>query len=559
MTDRVTITDAPLARRVRTLLAGRLAVVSFFMGVVVYYQVFYVEKGHPLYGLIPVAIAYGVSILYAVALPFIRRLREFVFLQLLLDVFLVSGVVHFTGGLNSPFSFLYLLVIIAAAILLSKAAIFFMAFISSVAYSALLGLESFGLIAPYYAFTPAIEPKNIGYVQMKALINTALNFIVAYLSSYLGDLLRASDAKLTRASQDFTMLQAFNENVLRTMASGFLAFDFDGQLLSDNPAARRILGYDDDQMKRIPVDRLLHLPPLRAFCRRAETEKASGDQFSWRYPQPGGAETELNMNVSVFDVDGEPQGIIAVIQDVTMIKDMERQMASAHRLAAIGRVAAGVAHEIRNPLASLSGAIQMIGGDVEPHLDDAGKRLMNIIHREIERLNRIVTQFLDYAGPVRLHKTPTDLSRLTEDTLLLLRSSGEAMDEVEIVEALPPGLTVPVDQEQIRQVLWNLCRNALEAMDHRGVLSVTARRLEGGDVEVVIGDNGPGIAPENRIRIFDPFFTTKPGGTGLGLATSHKIVESHGGALTVETPAAGGALFALRLPGAPQDQPPAVV
>ncbi len=540
--------NTPLTRRVRTLLAGRLAVVSFFMGVVVYYQVFYANNSQPIYGLIPVAIAYAISIIYAVALPFTRRYREFVFIQLLLDIFLVSSVIHFTGGLNSPFSFLYLLVIISAAILLSKKAIFIMAFLSSLGYILLLGMESFEIILPYPAFAPIYEPENIGYVQMKGLINTALNFIVAYLASYLADLLRASDEKLTRTSQDFTMLQAFNENVLRTMASGFLAFDFDGRLLSHNPAAERILGLTGDVLKEKSVGESLHLSSLTAFCRRAETEQISGDQYSWRYPHPKGKETDLNMNVSVFDIAGEPQGIIAIIQDVTMIKEMEQQMASAQRLAAIGRVAAGVAHEIRNPLASLSGSIQMIGGDVAPHLGDQGKRLMKIIHREIERLNRIVTQFLDYARPVPLHRTSTDLSKLAADTLLLLRSQGEAMEGVTFVEDLTSDLIVTADEEQIRQVLWNLYRNGIEAMDRQGSLSVSTRRLDNGDAEIAIEDSGPGIDPENRVRIFDPFFTTKVGGTGLGLAMSYKIVESHGGTLSHEPGGVTGARFVVRLP-----------
>jgi two-component system sensor histidine kinase PilS (NtrC family) len=539
-----------MARRVRTLLAGRLAAVSFFMGMVVYYQATS-ELNRPLYGVYPLAAAYAASILYAVLLPFITRLDRFVFIQLCVDIALVTSVIYFTGGLNSPLSFLYVLVIIPAAILLSRKGIYFMATASGVVYSLMLGLEHYGVVKPYLAFTATYEPSDFDYVQMKGLLNIAIYFSVAILAGYLADLLRVSDKRLEQKSQDFTMLQAFNENVLNTMTSGFLAIDMDATILSHNPAAERILGLSTDRLDRQRVDRVLGIATLSDFIRKAESGQTQADQISWRYTRPDGGMTDLNMTVNLFTITDEPQGVIAVVQDVSAIKRMERQIASASRLAAIGRVAAGVAHEIRNPLASLSGSIQMIGGDLEGKLDESGARLMNIIHREVERLNRIVTQFLDYASPAHPKAVETDISRMVTDMVLLLKSSPKELGETTIVEDIEPGLTASVDAEQIGQVLWNLARNGLDAMDRNGALTVTARRNDDDTIKIIVADTGPGVPQENREKIFDPFFTTKQGGTGLGLSTSYKIVESHHGRLSVENVETGGARFILRLPRRP--------
>lgn len=241
-------------------------------------------------------------------------------------------------------------------------------------------------------------------------------------------------------------------------------------------------------------------------------------------------------------------------------------MANAERLAAIGRVAAGIAHEIRNPLASLSGSIQMLSADMDHLLDQSGKRLINIITREADRLNRIITQFLVYASPPQPKPSLVDLSLVLNETVTLFRADPRGKDRLEIETHIEPALMVNVDQEQVRQVIWNLLVNALEAMEEKGKITLTAltEQYQGKThpalgalsqdcplcVRISIKDNGVGISPENLERIFEPFFSTKMGGTGFGLPTAHKIIESHKGKIKVASHPGRGTTFTIWLPGA---------
>jgi two-component system sensor histidine kinase PilS (NtrC family) len=535
------------------LIAARLAVVSFFMGLVVFFQFRYGRLDHAYLPLIPVAFAYLFSIAYAVFSRFAVNLFRFAYFQLVADVFLVTGIIHFTGGAESPFPFLYIFVIIGSAISLSKSATYVIATGASVLFAFMLGLEFTGMVHPFYIFPPAYKNTAAGFVFMTAIMNIVSFYLVAFLSGYLTGLLRKTDQQLIEKSQDFTLLKAFHENVLSNMGSGFMAMDMDGMILSHNPAAERMLGLSSEELSRRRIEEVFTRGGLGRFFGNSSALDNEPGQMELSHVRSDGGRLDINMTISRLAVDGVTQGVIAVFQDVTGVKNMERQVAHAERLAAIGRMAAGIAHEIRNPLASLSGSIQILSADLDPLLDQSGKRLINIITRETDRLNRIITQFLLYTSPPRPRPSVVDAGRIIHETATLLESDPRVKGKMSIRVSVQPEVFVEVDEAQFRQALWNLCVNAIDAMNDSGTLTVSAGRdgppKDGRPMAwIVIEDTGEGIPPENLDKIFEPFFTTKGGGTGLGLPLAHKTIESHGGKIEAWSEPDRGTRFIVTLP-----------
>ncbi|MGK7346722.1 MAG: two-component system sensor histidine kinase NtrB [Candidatus Nitrospinota bacterium M3_3B_026] len=559
-----------LKARVKVLLAARLAVISFFMGLVVFYKA---REGHDigsLPALTPVAAAYFLSIIYAVSLRFVRDFLRFVNVQIFLDIILISLVIYYTGGVNSPFSFLYILVIIATAIFLDRRSTYVSATAASAAYCLLLALEHGGFLRPHHVVPPVYNSTVGGFVFMTGVMRVAVFYLVAYLSGYLTSLLGKINQQLTKKSEDLLLLEAFHKNVVDNMGSGLLAMNMEGMILSHNPAAEKILGLPAEKISGSRAETALRLPGMKRFFRHLRDMEGDFRDYDWTCSK-GDEKAYLHMTISKFVADGQVKGAVAVLSDVTERKRMEMRMADSERLAAIGRVAASIAHEIRNPLASLSGSIQMLKAEAGPSADGLGERLMDIILRETERLNRTVTQFLGYASQPKLSLSRVNVSEILLETLLLLKSDPENGGKYTFVEDLEEDLCAVVDQERVKQITWNLLVNAMDAMKDGGTLTVRAARSKSpferrqkprkktsqtrksalDFVRIEVNDTGPGIKPEDLPRIFEPFYTTKKSGTGLGLSTVSKIVESHGGVITAESTAGAGTTFRIWLPMEP--------
>jgi len=553
--------------QIKILLASRLAIISFFMGIVVFYGVKYNYQGGVIPAMEPVGATYLLTILYATVFKFVSNPLRFAYFQLTVDLFLVTWIIYYTGGLNSPFSFMYILIIIASAYFRSVLAPYALATASSVLYSSLLALEYLNIFRPYYSFPPLGDPGNLYYVFLTGIIHITVFYFIAFLSGHFTELLSESDERLIQKSQDFTMLQAFHENVLANMGLGFLAIDLRGVILSHNPASERILRLKHEDIVRKPADEILGLPRLTGFFKSIEKVVTPFSQFDWTYACPGGDKIQISMNISEFVASGSTHGVIAVFQDVTSVKKLEKQVADSERMAAIGRVSAAIAHEIRNPLASLSGSIQVLSSDLAPILGSENAKLMDIILRETERLNNIINKFLGYASPPSLNTTPTNISLLLSETLTLLKSTPEYSNKIKFESDFPPDLSACVDQELIRQVIWNLCVNGIDAIDGQGSLCIRAYKdkittpavdthagLPANDdrlidcVCVEVSDTGEGIEKEELNKIFEPFYTTKSYGTGLGLPTVHKIVKIHDGKIEARSDPGEATTFTVWLP-----------
>jgi signal transduction histidine kinase len=291
---------------------------------------------------------------------------------------------------------------------------------------------------------------------------------------------------------------------------------------------------------------------LRGIFGHTDALKARPFRFNGQIMKKDGSTVLIGMTASLLKDDADVvRGIILVFQDITKMIEMENQVRIQERLATVGSLAAGIAHEIRNPLASLSGAIQVLQGELDLKVDN--KHLMDIVVRETDRLNSIITEFLEYARIKTAQNDRVELLPVLDETIMLLKNSRDFAADIRISHTVDRHVVIHGDAQRLRQVFWNLLINACQAMPHGGEIMVTARpysKVDGDSpwCEISIVDTGSGISREDRDKIFNPFFTTKTGGTGLGLAIVYRIIEDHRGTITLDSIPGKGTKFIIRLP-----------
>lgn len=473
------------------------------------------------------AIAYAFSLVSAVAAR--HRFPEgwLVPAQPVWDGVYCTSLLYISGGLFSPFVFLYMILIIGSATLFSRKGAYGVAALAAVCYLALCALHFRGLITPLNPFRLALDA--VQGVVARVGFHVLAFFAVAALSGYLSEQLRRTGEKLVRAEDRILNLEHLQAAILQSMGSGLMAIDSVGRVMFRNQAAENLL-------KRAGIAPESH---AKVFTR------GSGDRNEVRVGEGQGG---MVIGYSIFplaDRKGRRIGSILTFQDLTGIRKLEEGLTAADRMAAVGRLAAGLAHEIRNPLASLSGSVQMLK-EMAGERTDERDVLFNIVVRETDRLNHLVTDFLGYARPSELRVGEVRIRELVEEVGLFLRQ-GEGRAGFELAVEIDPEIDVQADREQLEAALLNLFRNSIEASPE-GV-RVTARgRVEDGFALIEIADDGPGMSETVAPRAFEPFVSDKQGGTGLGLATVHRILQSHGGTVSFENLADGGVVFRLRLP-----------
>lgn len=539
--------------RVKWLIGSRFLFSLLLLGVLFFFQLRYSLYSFPAYILIILGVS--VTALSAFAWGLSRERANPILLtysQLVGDILFVSSVLYLTGGIDSGYAILYHLAIITASIFASKRGIYFAASLSSIFYGVVLDMQ-------YYNMFGMKRSQNFTDAQvLSQLTITILSFyVVAFLSGYLADRLRRTRLELQEKSTDFEDLRTIQEHILRNVGSGIVTMDMGGRISSWNPAAETITGYRYEEI----VDRWQEVfgASVKGIFGHTDELRARPFSFSGQIRGKDGRRLSLNMTASLLkDERDSVNGIIILFQDITRLVEMEEQVRRQDRLATIGSLAAGIAHEIRNPLASLSGSIQVLKGELD--LQGDNRRLMDIVIREADRLNTIITEFLEYARPRTTVKEPLPLAPLIDDTVALLTNSRELRPSIAIEQAVDRSLSVFGDAQRLRQVFWNLLINACQAMPGGGVVRIAARPLAeaGSDddlVEILLSDTGSGIAPEHVDRIFDPFFTTKAEGTGLGLAIVHRIVSDHDGTIAVESEATRGTTMRIVLHAADSSVP----
>jgi two-component system, NtrC family, sensor histidine kinase PilS len=525
-------------RRLTYLMLFRVVLISLVLGATTLLTLFGgVDPGRAtslgLYGII--GVTYLLTLVYALWLRSGRAVAQLAHIQLAGDLVIATVLMHMTGGAQSAYTFFFPLTVIGAAVVASRRATAWVA-LSAAALFLLTGLVGWSL---RHEDVTAIELSRSLGLNMAALVG------VSVLALALSGQLQLASATLAVERSAAADLLVLHSDVVRCLSSGLVTVDPGDQVLTINQVACEILGATPEAAVGAPVDTIL--PGLAA--RLGELGERASLQRAELALARGGRELVLGVSVSpLHDRSGRFRGRVVNFQDLTDLRKMEQSVRQAERLAVVGGLAAGVAHEIRNPLASISGSIELLRQ--MPQADEDSRALMSIVTREIDRLNRLLTDLLDYANPRSLEIEPLDLAGLVRDTIgVFAQDRGLAGVAVELAAADELGpIEMAGDAAKLRQVLWNLLRNAAEAASQGGGHVQVEVVPEPSEVVVRIRDDGPGIPAEHGQRVFEPFFTTKARGTGLGLATVHTLVNDHRGTIRFDSLAAGGTCFEVRLP-----------
>jgi two-component system sensor histidine kinase PilS (NtrC family) len=476
---------------------------------------------------------YTVSLFYVLLLSLWQEHRLQAFLQVLTDLIMVSLVVHQTGGWDSSLNFLYPLVIIVAGILLPRVWAQLLAALGFILYGTVLELNYYGLVRSYCTTHPGLKAlQGIIFVNLFAFL------AIAYLAGLLVSKLRLARVQLKRASGALEDLQILHENIVESISSGLITTGLDGRITLVNSAAQKLLERSPDQLLGTPVTQLF----LDALP-NAESQSHAEVRF-----EPAG-KFRKTARVRVAALNGRERGALGyvyVLDDLTEIRRLEREVRMQDRLAAVGRLAAAIAHEIRNPLTSIAGSVSMLSGI--PEMSDEHRHLLEIVTRESQRLNGIITDFLAYSRSKQYHFEKADLVSLLEDTLTLMRNRMIAENTPITIEnqfAVPEAWAL-VDGDKIKQVFWNFAENAVRAMSNGGTLRVSIEGVAD-DWQISFADTGTGMTPQQTEKIFEPFQSSFEGGTGLGLAVVYQIVQAHEGKVWARSKPGQGTTFVLRL------------
>lgn len=541
-----------ILKKLQYLMFIRVLFLTFFLGLTIVFQFwgirsFFVPSLILIYLLC--GITFFLTIIYAFLFSRVQHLEVFCHAQIGVDVLTTTALIYVTGGISSAFSFIYFLPIIAAAILLYRRGAFLTASLSSILYGTFIDFEYFGYIQPIYS--PLTGPLKFGgsYVLYILAINITAFYLVAYLSSYLSEKEKTTGRELIQKEIDYDDLATLNTNIVQSMYSGLITTDLNFKIIFLNKAGEKILA--------VPMNKILghsieeYFPTLQLSKNASLDSNGLTSRGEHSYTRPTGEQVYLGFSISpLCNARGNEIGKIIIFQDLTIMKHLEESIRRSERLAAVGQLAAGIAHEIRTPLTAITGSVEMLTHT--SNLADDEQRLMEIVLRESDRLNSLITNFLCFARPDRIRPEPMDLREVIEEVLELVQRMPEFPDNIQIAKHLKADGKIFADIQQIKQVLWNLYVNALQAMPDGGRLVTTVRqtrsleRIEG--VAIEVKDTGIGIDSQNLQRIFDPFFTTRDTGIGLGLSVVHRIVENHGGNITVQSQKGMGTTFTIILP-----------
>jgi two-component system sensor histidine kinase PilS (NtrC family) len=492
---------------------------------------------------------FAATLLYIALLRLLRRHPAIqAHIQFAGDLLLITVMVYYLGGVSSPFSLLYLIVIAVASTLLRRRAGVTVASFAFLLYAALTLSISYGWLRPADA-TP--EPQSGWPVTYSLAIHFFGFYAMAFLTSYLARHATRAERELEEKSEHLADLQVVHRDVIESISSGLITVDLDGLITSVNQAGMAILHSSESELVGAPIHQsgLLsaeHWAELRAASAgggqqhkvRIEVAVAHGDETAY-----------IGFSISrLTDAFGAHRGYILIFQDLTGWRRMQNELRLKDRMAAVGEMAAGLAHEIGNPLAAISGSVQILSTTLAG--DAAQRKLIEILLKESYRLDRTIKGFLRFARPRDRASVPFDVARLLAENVELLKNSEEVSERHRLeVELDPPSVRLVADPDQISQIFWNLARNALRAMPDGGTLRI-AGKLDSASFRLQVVDTGSGMSEAQRTNLFHPFQSFFDGGTGIGMAIVYRIVEEHGGRLRADPTPGGGTTITVELPAA---------
>jgi two-component system sensor histidine kinase PilS (NtrC family) len=497
-----------------------------------------------------IALTYALAIVYAVTLRLVDRHRWLIDLQLTCDAIIVSAFISLTGGITSLFSLLYVLPIVAGSMVGFRRGGLLVATLSAVIFSGLVAaqyLTAEGLLQLSWLPVDPLKLPSRSVAQYIVVLNLCGFFGVALLSGSLAEGVRSAGARLELASTEIADLQALNQHVIDSLPSGLITTDPAQRILTFNHGAETICALPFQSVAGRPVASVMQLPETLVTALNHGLVGASARRLELKHRRPDGKEIDIGLSATHLETPGGRAGYLITFQDLTDIKKLENDARMRQRLAAVGEMAAGIAHEIRNPLASMSGSIQILRQELPLSMEQ--EQLMDIVLRESERLNTTIKSFLAYARPQRFSVTRFDLRRAVNDAALLLRNSAEVQEGHTIEVDVPPvEVWYEADEGQIKQIVWNLASNGLRAMPNGGRLSLTASEEKAGGVVLTVQDEGIGIPADEIETLFQPFHGSFAKGSGLGLAIVHRTVTEYKGEIEIMSRKGMGTRVSVHLP-----------
>lgn len=533
-------------RRVEWLMLLRLLLTTLLLGATIFFQLresrtFFVDPAIPLYVLI--GAIFLLSLIYAFALPIMKDLRAFSFVQALIDVFYTTILVYFTGGASSVFTLLYAFPIAASAILHHRRGAIATAFVASGLFCLLLNLEFYDVLPS--AYWPWVSPwshRTPDYILWVLVVHITFFFIIAVVAGTAAEQLQSVRISLRRTESDYTRLADLHMGIVRSIPSGLITADEHDKVTFINNAGVTLLG--------TPLSEILDMTLTDIFPAMGDISamKAFGRETRRTVKEISGEMRHLDLTVSeLTGREGFPAGRLVIFDDVTRLRQMEERVGLSEKQAAFVRIAARMAHEIRNPLAAVRGATELLCGMTGSSPTE--KRLLEIVIRESDRLNSLLNDFLQTVATQQPQRTRLMLTDLVEETVALFAREPRIREGIGLETIITKGIEVAGDSGRLRQALWNLLTNALDATPKGGTITVVLQAdLEADQAVIRVQDSGAGIPSELRDKIFEPFVTTKEKGTGLGLALVLNIVEAHRGTVEAHSNPGAPTVFIVRLP-----------
>ncbi len=541
------VQDEIQIKRLRWLMFYRVITVSLFLSVAAVIQIKGMEaiSQSSLYWVyVIIGLTYLLSILYVFLLKQIGDVIINIYIQSVLDVIVITALVYVTGGVESIYATLYPLVIIYCALFLGGKGVILIASFSSIMYGLLLDLEFYGIIHPIYDM-PQIYSFSPGYVFSRIFTHIASFYIIAVLASFVVRQEQRTRSLLSERESAFEQLDLLHRSIIESVGSGIMTTDRSGRIRSFNRAAEEISGYVFDEIRGKKIDTV-----FQNIFKVMEKKGEIRDRFEFNLLRPGARNKILGFSVFVLiDPEGENIGNIFIFQDLTAIRNMELEVEKNKKLAFMGGMASVLAHELRTPLVSIGGSIQLLLNDLK--LDKTNRKLMNIIVRGKDQLEDLANNFLYLARTGSAKHSHIKIGEILDDIIESIRFGPDWTENIDIEKKISGNNDLYGSKTEVRQIFWNIILNALQSMPDGGKLKIDTLMVKSDGNEclkVTIADTGCGIEKENLKAVLEPFYTTKERGTGLGLAIVNKIIEIHGGELTIESEVDAGTTCTILLP-----------
>jgi two-component system, NtrC family, sensor histidine kinase PilS len=541
-------TELSLEARLKRLMLFRVIMVTTLLLVAIYVEAVSetLTRVNPLYFVI--AATYALTVVHVLALRWIPSLPAQVYTQVVGDLLVITSLTYLTGGGRGGFMLLYPISVLSGSVLLDRRGGLLLALVATACYAGLLWTVRLGLVPPQGLRDVSTQARSA--LLYSVLVTSVACATVALIGSYFAESLKQAGERLVEAHGQVADLRELNQLIVSSIHSGLVIADPQGRILYVNDFGASILGRAPGELRGRNLRDAFGSRLLEPFAMEARASSAALTRLEITYERPGpGGKAPAEIGCSVTPLaSGERagRGFLMVFQDLTQIKRLEQEVRTKEKLAAVGEMTAQLAHEIRNPLGSISGSAQVLLS--EPNISKEQERLLAIITRESKRLSETLNRFLFQARSSATPMDPVDIGPLLGEAVTLLRHGPEVGPDHAVELEIDQGPHVCLaDADQIAQVFWNLARNGLEAMPDGGTLKVELRH-DGDDLVLSVRDEGRGMAREEQRRIFEPFQSRTPMGTGLGLAIVYRIVRAHRGDITVRSVPRQGTEVEVRLP-----------